>query len=189
MTTGVASRPRSPQAHSRTLRRRGALILAPFALLWAVVAASGLPGGAAWAVRIGAVVLAGAAIAVTFRSGRDGTPERTRHQPDGWYRWVGLVNLAQFVVIALIVAVGIALTVPQLVPPAVCLVVGLHFFPLARLFDQPQYTWTGAGLCVAAGAGLLVLAVAPSQEVSRVVIGVLAAGTLLATAWHLALRR
>ena len=39
---------------------------------------------------------------------------------------------------------------PTLVPPAVCLVVGLHFLPLARLFDQPEFRWTGSGLCLVA---------------------------------------
>jgi hypothetical protein len=177
------------QEHSRSLRRRGTLILALFALLWAVVGASGLPTGAAWAVGIAAVVLAAAAIALAFRGGGEGSPERARRQPEGWYRHVGLVNVAQFVAIAVVVALAMALGAPQFVPPVVCLVVGLHFFPLARLFDQPQYTWAAAGLCVAAAAGLVLLAVGPGFAASRAVIGIAAAGTLLATALHLAVRR
>ncbi|WP_219417445.1 DUF7010 family protein [Pseudonocardia nigra] len=85
--------------------------------------------------------------------------------------------------------VVVALRRPELAPPVVALIVGLHFFPLARLFDQPQYTWTAVGLCVAAVAGLVVLVTGPSPEVSRLAVGLGAAGTLLATAWHLALRR
>ena len=41
---------------------------------------------------------------------------------------------------------------PTLVPAAVCLVVGLHVPPLSRLFDQPQFPWTGAGMCLLAGS-------------------------------------
>ncbi|MER5836055.1 hypothetical protein ABT116_35855, partial [Streptomyces sp. NPDC002130] len=31
---------------------------------------------------------------------------------------------------------------PEAVPAGIALVVGLHFFPLARLYDQWQYRWT-----------------------------------------------
>ncbi len=122
------------QDQSRSLRRRGALILALFALLWAAVGASGLPSGAAWTVRIAAVVVSAGVILLTFRLGHAGAPERQRRQPEGWYRHVGVVNLAQFGTIALAVLILVAVEAPELVPPVVCLIVGLHFFPLARLF-------------------------------------------------------
>lgn len=173
--------------HSRDLRRRGAVVLAVFALLWGAVAASGLPAGAAWTVRVVAVLTSAVLVATALRSGGS-RPERSRRQPEGWHRWVGIVNLGQFVVIALVVVASLAAGVPQLVPPVVCLVVGLHFFPLARLFDQPQYTWTAVGLCAAAAAGLAVLVVGPGQEVSRVVIGSVAALTLWGTSAWLSLR-
>lgn len=187
-TTEKVTLKAAQQELSRSLRRRGGLILALFALLWAAVGASGLPSTAAWGVRIGAVVLSAGALVLTFRPGGAGTLERARQQPEGWYGGVGVVNLVQFVAIALAVVVLLAVGMPQLVPPAVCVIVGVHFFPLARLFDQPQYRWTGAGLCLAAGAGLAVLAVGPGQETSRVVIGLVAAGTLWATSVRLALR-
>jgi hypothetical protein len=171
---------------SRDLRRRGMFVLAFFGLLWAAVAASGLSTGPGWAVRIGAVVVTVAIVVAALRPRR--APERQRTLPAGWRRWVGIVNGGQFAVIAVIVAVGLLAGVPQIVPPLVALVVGLHFFPLARLFDQPQYTSTAVGLCVAAVAGGLVLVLGPSQEVSRLVIGTVAALTLWATAAWLALR-
>lgn len=176
------------QELSRTLRQRGALIVALFALLWAAVGASGLSATAAWVVRIGAVVISAGALVLTFRPGGAGTPERARQQPEGWYRRVGVVNLIQFVAIVLAVVAPLAVGAPQLVLPAVCVIVGVHFFPLARLFDQPQYRWTGAGLCLAAGAGLVILTIGPGQETSRVVIGLVAAATLWATSVRLALR-
>ena len=176
------------QDRSRSLRRRGALVLAMFALLWAAVASSGLASDAAWALRIAAVVVSAGAVLLTFRPGLTGAPERPLAQPENWYRHVGVVNLVQFVAIALVVLVFSAVGAPELVPPVVCAIVGLHFFPLARLFDQPQYTWTAVGLCVAAGAGLVILAVGPGPEASRVVIGLVAACTLWATSVRLALR-
>ena len=47
---------------SRTLRSRGALVLAPFALLWSLVAISGLPASSLWAARVGAAVITAATL-------------------------------------------------------------------------------------------------------------------------------
>jgi hypothetical protein len=178
----------APPDLSRSLWRRGVAILAFFGAAWGMVGASGLPTVPAWGLRIAAVLLAVGALVAAGRPGPAGDVPRERRLPPRWHRTVGLVNGGQFVVIALVVAVFLALGHPELVPPVVCLVVGAHFFPLARLFDQPQYTWTAAGLCVVAAAGLLVLATAGPAP-SRVVIGVGAAVVLLGTGWHLALRR
>ncbi|HET7414552.1 MAG TPA: hypothetical protein VFI97_02505 [Arthrobacter sp.] len=68
------------------------------------------------------------------------------------------------------------------------MIVGLHFFPLARLFDQPQYLWTAAGGCAAGIAGLLVLLAGDGLEASRAVVGLGAAATLWLTAVRLTLR-
>jgi len=174
---------------SRTLRRRGALVLAPFALLWSLVAVSGLPAGSLWAARLTSALITVAVLAllVPVPAGA-GAQERRRDQPDGWRKRVGLVNLAEFATIVLAVMVLAATGAPQLVPPTVALVVGLHFVPLARLFDQPEYRQTATGLLVGAVAGFAVLALGPSQEASRIVVGVFAAGTLWATSVRLSLR-
>ena len=76
----------------------------------------------------------------------------------------------------------------MLIPPVVCLIVGAHFFPLARLFDQPQYWWTGASLSIVAAAGFITLAAGAGAEVSRVVVGLGAAITLWGTSLHVARR-
>jgi hypothetical protein len=172
---------------SRALRRRGALVLALFAVLWAAVGASGMPADLAPGIRIAGVVISAAVILVAFRPGV-APGERRRRQPVGWYRMVGLVNLVQACAIALVVLGFITAEVPQLVPPVVCLIVGLHFSPLARLFDQPQYLWTAAGGCAAGVAGLLMLAAGTELETSRIVVGLGAAGTLWLTAARLAVR-
>ena len=54
---------RSDELLSRALRRRGALVLSGFALLWALVGASGLPSGDGWTVRLAAVSITAAAVA------------------------------------------------------------------------------------------------------------------------------
>lgn len=190
MTTPDALRTTSDAGdyqRSRALRRRGALILALFAGLWAAVGASGLPPDLAAGARIAGAAISGTVILVAFRPG-EAPAERRRHQPVGWYRRVGLVNLVQAGAIAVVVLGFIASGVPQLVPPVVCVIVGLHFFPLARLFDQPQYVWTAAGACAAGVAGLLALMLGAGLETSRMLVGLGAAATLWLTAVRLALR-
>ncbi|OZM81500.1 hypothetical protein [Pseudonocardia sp. MH-G8] len=174
---------------ARSGQRRGVVILAVFGVAWGLVGASGLPAGPGWVLRIAAALVAAGAVVVALRPVPAGRVAREAHLPDGWRRGVGLVNGGQFVAIALVVAVFLLLGRPEFVPPLVCLVVGLHFFPLARLFDQPEYTPTAAVLCAVACAGLVVLLAGPGAAPSRVVVGAGAALTLLGTAWYLALRR
>lgn len=174
----------------RKLRRRGALILALFALVWAAAGASGVASAGGASTLVGAVAVALTAVAVVYavRSGAPGVVQRPRRLPDQWYRRVGRVNLAQFAGIVVAVAVLAWAGAPAFVPPVVCLIVGAHFFPLARLFDQPQYRWTGAGLTVVAAAGLVGLATGASMEAARAVVGIGAALALWATSVHVARR-
>ena len=58
--------------------------------------------------------------------------------------------------------------------PAVILVVGLHFFPLARLFGFRAYNLTAAALVVVAGAALL-----SGGAVNGVALALLATGAIL----------
>ena len=95
---------------NRRGRQRGALILALFALVWAVAGASGMTssGAAATVVRVAAVVMTAVAVLLAVRSGSSSTAQRPRQLPAGWYRRVGLVNVAQAVASVLAVAILIA---------------------------------------------------------------------------------
>ena len=79
------------------------------------------------------------------------------------------------------VAVLVVADLPQLVAPVVCAIVGIHFLPLARLFDQQEYRSTATGLLVGAIGGLVIALFGPSDETSRVVVGACAAATLWVT--------
>ena len=68
-----------------------------------------------------------------------------------------------------------------MIPAAVCAIVGVHFFPLARIFDESLYAWTGALLCAVSVGGMIGLAVVDGQA-SRAVVGLGAAAVLWATA-------
>ncbi|MFG2428993.1 DUF7010 family protein [Streptomyces sp. NPDC048590] len=175
-------------ALTRTLRRRGTVVLSVFALVWAFAGASGLAsGGAALAVQAAAAVVTVTAIVLAYRKGTAPSP-RMVDLPRGWARSVGIVNAVELVAVFAVIAASNASGRPGFIPPAIALVVGLHFFPLARLYDQWQYRWTAALLSAVAAVGLVLLAAGVSDEGVRAVVGLTSAVTLWASACHLAVK-
>lgn len=180
----------SRQESGHVLSKRGALILGLFALVWAWVGASGITSGGATPTLVLVVAVAAAAVAVLLAVRSTPTPanEGPRQLPDGWHRRVGQVNLAQAGAIVVAVAAPLAAGAPSLIPPLVCLIVGVHFFPLTRLFGQPQYRWTAIGLTAVAAAGFITVIAGASQETCRAVVGLSAAVVLWASSLHLTRR-
>lgn len=175
---------------TRRLRRRGTVVLSVFALLWAFTGASGT-GTATDVVpvvlEVAAVLVTAVAIHVGHR--KDAAPSpRTVSLPANWARGVGLVNAAEVAAIAAVIAATAGSGHVRVVPAAVALVVGLHFFPLARLYDQRQYRWTGALLSAVALVGLVLTAGGLPGETLRIVVGLGCALVLWGTAYHLALK-
>jgi hypothetical protein len=74
-----------------------------------------------------------------------------------------------------------------LIPAVVCAIVGVHFFPLARIFDERIYTWTGVLLCAVSVGGIVALAAVDGQA-SRAVVGLGAAAMLCASSLRLSRR-
>ena len=72
-------------------------------------------------------------------------------------RTFGRVNAAQWAAIVLIAVVLGRLHLDAYTPAAVTVVVGLHFFPLARLFRSPQHHVTGAALVLWGAVCLLLV--------------------------------
>lgn len=171
---------------SRNLRRRGALILAVAGLIWVSLGTSGTAHSVTGRVLTVVVALGVtlAAIALAIRSG--GRPVRGRRQPLGWLPRVGVINLVQLAAIAVAVPTLIAVHRTSLVAAAVCLIVGLHFIPLAGLFDQWQYRWTGLLLALAAVTGIAIDLGASRGALADSVVGIGAAVVLWATALHVA---
>ncbi len=163
--------------------------MAFFALVWAAAAASGLDGRIpAVAAGLCAVLLTGAAVAVAVRSGSNAALDRNRRLPERWNRGIGLVNAVQTVAIVATVLVLVNLGEEFLIPSVICLIVGVHFFPLARLYDQGQYRWTGALLSVVALAGFVSSAAGTDAGATRAVVGLGAALVLWGTSAHVARR-
>ncbi|MFC6020018.1 hypothetical protein ACFP2T_27960 [Plantactinospora solaniradicis] len=89
-------------------------------------------GSAGYVFRRSAAVPAGGA------AGRDRTAGRR----------FGLIVAAEFIGIYVVARVLAAVDHTELIPMVVCLGVGIHFFPLTRLFKVPLYDLTGIGLCL-----------------------------------------
>ncbi|MCX5228803.1 hypothetical protein ABZY16_37210 [Streptomyces sp. NPDC006553] len=175
-------------ALTRNLRRRGAIVLAVFALVWAFAGGSGIAAvPVSVAVGVVAAVVTAGAVVFAFR-GTAGPATRLVRLPEKWNRGVGLVNMAELVAIFAVIAASNASGHPEFIPIGICLVVGLHFFPLARLFDQGQYKWTAIFLTAVALVGLVVLAAGTTAETIRTVVGLGAAVVLWASSFHVALR-
>ncbi|MEV5437774.1 hypothetical protein AB0K80_17425 [Streptomyces sp. NPDC052682] len=178
------------RALTRTLRRRGTLVLSVFALVWAVAAASGT-GSATDAVPVGieaaAVLVTAGAIYLGYRKGAAPSP-RMVSLPANWARGVGIVNTVELVAVFAVIAASNASGRPELIPVGIALVVGLHFFPLARLYDQWQYRWTAALLTALSVVGLVLVVAGLADESVRVVVGLGCAVVLWGSAYHLAVR-
>lgn len=175
------------QTPHRSLRLGGTVALTGFALLWAATGSSGLPGDLA--VLVGLAVSAAVTAAVAVVGVRTPPPERSTPPslPDDWYRRFTTVGVVQAAAVGVAVALLVAFGLPAALPAAVCLIVGLHFLPLASVFAQPVYRWTGVLLCGAAVAGGAVLALAGAAP-SRAAVGFAAAAVLWGTALAVARR-
>ncbi|MEU1084007.1 hypothetical protein ABZ368_27910 [Streptomyces sp. NPDC005908] len=192
--TDSAPTPSAPDAEclalTRQLRRRGTVVLSLFGLAWALAGASGT-GSATDPVplSIEAVALVVTAVALRLGLREDARPSpRTVDLPRNWARGVGLVNGLELLAVVAVIAASNASGHPELVPVGIALVVGLHFFPLARLYDQWQYRWTAVLLtAVAVVGGVLVLAGLSAESV-RVAVGLACAAVLWSCACHLAVR-
>lgn len=170
----------APTRTGPNFSRQGAIILSVFALIWALAGASGIGGGAVyWGIGAVALVISLGAIAFAVRSEPDRGASR-RVAPD-WQRRYNLVGIAEGVAILVAIVALIWIDVPGLIPPVVCLIVGIHFLPLESIFGQREYRWTALALCAVAVVGAAMLSFA-SEEAVRAIVGFGAAIVLWSTA-------
>jgi len=130
----------------------GLLMMALFTLAWAGIAFSGLHGTtAAWALIV-FPVLAGIFIskAITLFAVAKHHPqletEEDKAEGKKMGKWFGIIFGAEGLLIFIGVNVVINLGHPELTIPTIALVVGLHFYPLAKVFkrtlDYYLATWS-----------------------------------------------
>ncbi|MGE3911919.1 MAG: hypothetical protein AB7K36_21350 [Chloroflexota bacterium] len=167
------------------LRRRGAIILAVFACIWAAGGISRLGAlSEMLPALIGVVAVTVIIIVYALRSDQSASPSAPTRLPPDWNRRLGLVNLLQAAGIVVSVVLLSSAGAPSLIPATVCVIVGMHFIPLARIFDEAAYTLAGLVLCAIGlvGYGMVALVDGPT---SQVVVGCGAALTLWSTAVYL----
>jgi hypothetical protein len=166
-----------------------AVTMLGYATVWAVIGGIVVVGlGIATVVVV--VVALGITIAVA-RAAKKGArrtrPNRRRRATANRdYLWI---NLGQFVLLALAALVLVMVGEVALIPLAACVVVGLHFFPLAWTYDQPQFWATGAAMLVLAAAAIVLVVATgagPGASIGLVAIG--SAVVLWATAFALTVR-
>lgn len=138
----------------------GVLVLSGFGAVWYafadLLASPTVPVALLVAVP-GLAVLALLLRAARRLRARDGPRAGSGVADDGRSDRIGrrfaIVNVVQWVAIVIAIVVANVLHVPERIPNLIAFIVGLHFFPLARLFGAPIYTLTASAMCVAALAG------------------------------------
>ena len=136
--------------------RAGIWVLNIFAALWAVAAivVGHLPTGLA---------ILPIAISVVLLMWGSRQPIGTGNPIQGNHvgRVVGIATGVEIVALIIASNVLLHLHLPSAVIPVSVIIVGLHFFPLARYIPVKTYYWTSGGLLV---VGLVGLAFSPSQQ-------------------------
>lgn len=172
-------------------RATGAGVMAFFGLGWMACGVTDMP------VTAGRVVFAaGVAVSITFavlgaRMGRgaadapttDTEPTAARKKKVG-VRFA-LVVVAEWVAIFAIARVLVAMDHAEAIPTFVAAVVGIHFFPLARLFGVRAYHWTGAALCASALTAAVLAPLTSTPALWTALPGFGSAAALYATCAHL----
>ncbi len=167
--------------------------MAVFAAAWAVLGVSGLsshlPTPALLLVAAATVAVAAGALGLTVRYGKAAGPRRTRQVAADSLRRFRQVTIGQSLAIgAVVVVLGPVTGQGFHIPAAVCVVVGLHFLPLASAFGQSQYRWTAGALTALGLTGVLVLAGGSDPAAVQALVGLGAAVVLWATALDVARR-
>lgn len=164
--------------------KSGVGFLALFGLGWWLLGTSGFDGSARPAgIMGGCVVTLGLMLAARrFLPASAGGPF-----PADRRRRFNQINGLQWLLIVVIAVVCARAAVPVLIPPLVAIVVGLHFLPLAAVFEQPRLRVPAALLAGAGTAGVAVWSTNGPDTLVRLVVGVICALSLWGTAiWTVA---
>ncbi|MFD4490889.1 DUF7010 family protein [Lysinibacillus fusiformis] len=133
----------------------GVFFMAFFGTLWAYTGIMGLHG---WGVLLLVTAVAiGIALFIggfsLIRASRELTNQVSKtdlRQGKRTSFWFNIIFAAEGLAIAITIAVCNATRHPELIPVVIALIVGVHFFPLAPLFQVRLYYFTGTLLCLLA---------------------------------------
>ncbi|MEU8814922.1 hypothetical protein [Actinoplanes sp. NPDC048796] len=183
MTTGVTPSTLAPRAAVVGVVT-GLFLMAFFTLMWSANTFAAWPAAVAWPIWAAFAILAVCFIAQGVRliGLRKRFPAKLSAEDEQYRRSsgraFGIIFGAEALAIWIVVLILNATGQADYVVPAIALIVGLHFYPMARVFrrtiDLYLATWTTlVGL-----AGIGALAAGASEDL---VIGMVAVGAALAT--------
>ncbi|MCL6633859.1 MAG: hypothetical protein K6T63_14660 [Alicyclobacillus herbarius] len=140
----------------------GVFFMAFFSLMWSSWGTGSLNGLGKWlpwviVYFVFIVLLAGAIVLMRRARHLNRATHEQMREWSGTGKWFGRIFAAEGVLVVISVAVCVVTHRPDLIAPAVSLVVGLHFFPLARIFHLKLYYWTGAVICLVAFIGFFLV--------------------------------
>ncbi|MFJ6632662.1 hypothetical protein ACIQMR_14905 [Streptomyces sp. NPDC091376] len=155
--------------------KSGVGFLALFGLGWWLLGSSAFDGSTRLVLLVvGCAVTVGLMLAARrFLPASAGDPF-----PVGRRRRFNQINGLQWLLIIAIVVVCRQVGVPVLVPPLIAVVVGLHFLPLAAVFEQPRLRIPAALLIASGSAGMTIWLANGPDETVRLVVGLASALSL-----------
>lgn len=140
-------------------RVTGALFFTGFGCLWLFTGFSALGQlnivTAAGVAIIGALLVT-AALRIQRRAAKAAQTQTDDEANAETKRVFNRVNTIQWIGVGAVLVLANIFHQPQLIVPAIATVVGLHLFPLARLFRYPMHYVTGT-LLIAWSAGIVIL--------------------------------
>jgi hypothetical protein len=169
-------------------RATGALFFAGFGTLWialALYALERLNAATVCGLLLGLAILVLAALSLLR------TAKRWPRQPDdpAIGRAFAWINAAEWIAVAIVAFTLAKLRLDAYVMCAITAIVGLHLFPLARIFRYPPHYWSGAVLVAWAVVSAIVIPTENLQGISALGTGVilwLSAASALVLAWSAA---
>ena len=144
----------APPKMSGDMRRNGVTICAVFGLGWFIGGAGVLGDGPAYWIGLALAAAVSVALIASVR-GVASSRERDRELPKDWGRRYGLWIGFEVVLIVAALHVLRALDLVDFLPGTIATIVGVHFIPLAKAFDEPMYRWTGYAMIAAGAAGVV----------------------------------
>ncbi|MFB7287915.1 hypothetical protein [Actinacidiphila glaucinigra] len=155
--------------------KSGVGFLALFGLGWWLLATSAFDGTARL---IEVVAGCTVALGLMLAARRFLPPSAGGPFPADRRRRFNQINGFQWLLIVAIAVVCARVGMPVLVPPLVAIVVGLHFLPLAAVFEQPRLRVPAALLIAAGISGMAVWLTDSPDGTVRLVVGLIAALSL-----------
>ena len=139
----------------------GLLMMTLFTMMWAGIAHEGLNGRFYYAdlIFFGALGITFLSNSIYFLSAAKRFPKTTSAEDAATGKktgkWFGIIFIAEGLGILIAVNVVTNIGHPELVVPAIALVVGLHFYPMGRLFKRTIDYYTGTWSVLIAVLGMI----------------------------------